>query len=68
MFTDAKEKSLKIGEYYSNAAHECGCYFLDAGKFVSSSEIDGVHLEKKEHEILGKEVAKKVLEILGPED
>ena len=66
MFMDAKEKSLKMGEYYSTVAQECGCHFLDAGKIVNSSDIDGVHLEQSQHEILGKEVAKKVLEILNP--
>ncbi|MGD9201747.1 MAG: SGNH/GDSL hydrolase family protein [Chitinispirillia bacterium] len=65
MFVNSKEKSLKFGEYYSLAAKECGCSFLDAGKIIHSSDLDGIHLEKSQHEILGKEVAKKVHEILS---
>lgn len=68
MFINAEEKSLKFGEYYSMAAKECGCHFLDAGSIIHSSDMDGIHLEKSQHEKLGKEIASKIQEIFSPED
>jgi lysophospholipase L1-like esterase len=65
MFLGAEEKSLQFSEYYSLAARECGCYFLDAGNIIKSGDRDGIHFDKNQHEILGREVAKKVQEIIG---
>jgi lysophospholipase L1-like esterase len=63
MFKGAQEKSQEFSKYFKIVAEEYNCHFLDAGKIISSSDIDGIHLEKKSHEILGKEVAKIILEI-----
>ncbi len=63
MFKGAREKSQEFSKYFKIVSEECRCHFLDAGKIISSSDIDGIHLEKKSHGILGKEVAKIVSEI-----
>ena len=64
MFDDAEGKSRKFSEYYRLAAVEYGCDFMDAGKFILSSDIDGIHFEAGQHHKLGQAVAHAVREIL----
>lgn len=59
-FEGAEEKSARFREHYERFAEKYGCEFLDAGEFVSSSDLDGIHLEADEHRKLGKAVAKRV--------
>jgi lysophospholipase L1-like esterase len=67
MFRGAREKSQELAKQFAAAARECGCHFLDAGTLVTSSNLDGIHFEKSQHEILGTAVAEKVREILPSE-
>ena len=60
-FEGGTEKSLKLGDYYGQRAVEAGCLFLDAGKIVSSSDLDGVHLEAEAHQKIGEAVAELVM-------
>jgi lysophospholipase L1-like esterase len=60
-FEGGTEKSLKLGDYYRQRAVEAGCLFLDAGKIVSSSDLDGVHLEAEAHQKIGQAVAELVM-------
>jgi hypothetical protein len=41
------------------------CAFLDAGSVISSSDVDGIHLEAPEHERLGLAVAEQVRPLLA---
>lgn len=60
MFEGAKAKSNKFAEHYRRVAQEHGCEFLDTSKIIVSSDLDGIHFEKDEHEKLGKAVAEFV--------
>lgn len=60
MFEGGKEKSLHFGNYYQKKALDLGCEFLDTSKFIKSSDLDGIHFEKKEHHKLGEAVAQKI--------
>ncbi|GAK86118.1 arylesterase [Vibrio ponticus] len=42
-FSGGAEKSQQFAEHYQQRAQELGCYYLDAGKWVSSSATEGVH-------------------------
>jgi lysophospholipase L1-like esterase len=64
MFDEAVVKSHKFSEYYRLAAMQYGCDFLDAGEFIRSSDIDGIHFEAEQHENLGLAFARTVREIL----
>lgn len=64
MFADAEEKSGKFAEYYQGIAAEYGCWFLNSGEFILSSDIDGIHFEAEQHARLGTAVARQVKEIL----
>lgn len=52
-----EEKSLKFAEYYERIAKKYRVGFLDTGKIVVSSDIDGVHLEADQHRNLALAVA-----------
>lgn len=65
IFVGAEEKSGGFGKQYRRVANEKSCHFLDAGEYVESSSLDGIHLEADMHEKLGLAVAAKIKEILG---
>ena len=58
------EKSRQLAGYYSKIAKLYNCDFVDVGKIIKTSDIDGVHFDEKETEKLGKELAKIVKTIL----
>lgn len=60
MFEVAPEKSRKFSQHYRAIAEEHGCDFFDTSTVIKSSDIDGIHLEKKDHATLAKAVAKVV--------
>ena len=60
MFENAVEKSAGFAKHYRRVANEKGCHYLDAGEFVESSALDGIHLEVDMQAALGKAVAAKV--------
>lgn len=60
MFRGAREKSGNLSNQFCRVAEEKGCYFLDAGDFVSSSDVDGIHLAESEHKKLGGAIADKI--------
>ena len=47
------EKVLRFGEELRRLAEEKGCGFIDSGRIVTSSDLDGVHLDAAEHHKLG---------------
>ena len=65
MFEDAVEKSEGFAKHYRRVANEKGCHYLNAGEFVESSALDGIHLESDMQAALGKAVAVKVMDILA---
>ena len=59
-FEGATEKSRRLAGHYAATAAARSCPFLDAGSVISSSDVDGIHLEASEHERLGLAVAERV--------
>jgi lysophospholipase L1-like esterase len=65
MFAGGAEKSEQLGERYGTVATEKGIEFLNAGEFIKTSDIDGVHFEADDHHHLGVAVALRVRRALG---
>ena len=65
MFEGAGEKSVKFAGYYEQFAEQQGCHFLDASGVISSSDVDGIHLEAAEHRKLGEAVAESIVRIFA---
>ena len=64
MFEEAETKSHKFSEYYHCVAEELGCAFFNAAAVIVSSDLDGIHLEEKEHFKLGQALSVKVKELI----
>jgi lysophospholipase L1-like esterase len=56
-FAGGELKCVGLTEAYRDVAASLACAFLDAGSVISSSQVDGVHIDAKEHLILGRAVA-----------
>jgi lysophospholipase L1-like esterase len=57
LFGDSVELSKKLKHFYRQLATECGALFLDAGDFVVSSSIDGIHFDPESHPALAQALA-----------
>jgi lysophospholipase L1-like esterase len=65
MFEDGAEKSRLLGERYRAVAEREGAAFLDAGAVIRCSDLDGIHYEADQHELLGMSAAKAVRSALA---
>jgi lysophospholipase L1-like esterase len=59
-------KSRRLGPLYQKMAQEEKCEFLDASLVITSSKIDGIHLDESQCKLLAHAVAEKVICILEP--
>jgi len=66
-FRGAETKSKEFGRLYEAVAQSSKCAFLDAAKYITSSNIDGIHLDANEHLKLGEVVTGVVREIFQNE-
>ena len=64
LFVGGFEKSKEFPKYFEAVAKANGVAYFDASKVVKSSEIDGLHLDKDQHELLGKAIVKTVKELV----
>lgn len=62
----ARERSLAFGTHYARIARDRGVAFVDAGRVVTTSEVDAVHWTASAHGALGAAVAAAVLAV-GPQ-
>jgi lysophospholipase L1-like esterase len=60
MFEGGREKSVLLGQRYREVAEREGVAFLDAGAVIRCSDLDGIHYEADQHELLGRGAAKAV--------
>ena len=63
-FEGADVKSKGLAEALAEVATELGCPIFDAGRVVTTSAIDGVHLDADQHLVLAHELAKAVAVLL----
>lgn len=59
-FAGAGAKAVGLAEAYEDVAQQLECAFFDAGSVVSSSQLDGVHLDRGAHHELGQALARVV--------
>ena len=60
MFEGGQEKSVLLGQRYRDVAEREAVAFLDAGQVIRCSDLDGIHYEVDQHELLGRAVAEAV--------
>jgi lysophospholipase L1-like esterase len=64
-FEGAEEKCQGLGEAYAIVARELDCLFFDSSSVIRSSEVDGIHLDKAQHHVLGEAIADTVIAFTG---
>jgi lysophospholipase L1-like esterase len=64
MFEGGAAKSRMLSRNFHLVAEEHGCALLDASGVIVSSDVDGIHLDLKEHEKLGRAIAARVRQVL----
>jgi len=64
-FAGAEERCAGLADAYRMVASTLECHFFDSSGVVSSSPIDGVHLDSDQHLELGEALADVVATILG---
>lgn len=57
MFEGGTEKSRKLAAEITRVARERGVHSLDAATIISSSSVDGIHLDRDAHAKLGTTIA-----------
>lgn len=63
-FAGAPARCEDAAQAYAAVAAELECQFFDAGRVVSTSPIDGIHLDADQHQKLGHTLVKVVAGIL----
>jgi lysophospholipase L1-like esterase len=53
---------VRAGKGIRTIAAESSAHFFDAGKVTESSQVDGIHLDQPQHQILGNALAEFVLD------
>jgi hypothetical protein len=67
-FEGGERKCVGLAAAYEQVCKELGCYFFDAGTIVTSSKVDGVHLDAEQHLILGKVLSQMMMPLLQQVD
>src|SRR5262245_46010615 len=64
-FEGAPAKSERAVDAYAAIAAEMDCQFFDAGRVVSTSPLDGIHLDADQHAALAAALAKVIADLLA---
>ncbi len=64
-FEDGAEKSRQLAGHFAAIAEARSCSFIDAGALISSSDVDGIHLDEPQHAALGVAIAERVRLLLA---
>jgi len=64
-FEGGTEKSRRLAGHFAAVAESRSCAFVDAGTLISSSDVDGIHLDESQHAALGAALAEHVRPLLA---
>ena len=64
-FEGGERKCVGLAVAYQKACEQVGCHFFDAGSVITSSNVDGVHLDLDQHLALGHAVSQLVTSLLS---
>lgn len=64
-FEGGERKCAGLAVAYQKVCEELGCHFFDAGSIVTSSNVDGVHLDLEQHLAFGNAVSTVVKTLLS---
>ena len=64
-FAGADQRCVGLAAAYQAISVDLGCHFFDSSTVTSSSRVDGVHLDRDQHHILGEALTNVVISLLG---
>ena len=67
-FAGGERKCVGLAAAYEQVCKEQGCYFFDSSTVISSSNVDGVHLDVEQHSTLGTALSQTILALLRQVD
>ncbi len=59
-FLNAEQRSIGLAQELEMVAKEHSVFYFDANTVITASEIDGIHLDEAQHQVLGKALADEV--------
>jgi len=66
-FEGAENKSDGLAQAIEAVAMENRCHYFDAGAVVTTSKVDGIHLDEEQHIMLGRTISIEVKKLLNAE-
>lgn len=63
-FEGGEHKCIGLADAYRKVCEELDCDFFDAGSVVTSSKVDGVHLDLEQHLALGQAMSEVLMRLL----
>jgi hypothetical protein len=64
LFGGAEAKSRQLPGIYKAFAERNDIAYLDSNELVKAGDVDGVHIDKESHAILGSELAKHIRSLI----
>ena len=64
-FEGGEQKCVDLATAYEKVCLGLNCHFFDSNTHITTSDLDGVHLDADQHLILGEALAKVVATLLG---
>ena len=65
-FSGADTRCSGLAEAYRQVSSDLACHFFDAGAVTPASLVDGIHLDRGQHRLLGQALTGAVAAILQP--
>ncbi len=62
IFEGAEKRCIGLPNELEKVALELSVSYFDANTVIESSQVDGIHLDPPQHEVLGKAIAKAVID------
>jgi len=63
-FEGGERKCVGLAAAYEQVCKELACHFFDSSPVITSSDIDGVHLDAEQHSTLGKALSQIIVPLL----
>ena len=63
-FVGGDSKCVGLADALQATCEQLACNFFDSATVISSSKVDGVHLDADQHQVLGEALAKVVIPLL----
>jgi lysophospholipase L1-like esterase len=63
-FAGGQRKCVGLATAYEQVCKELECHFFDSSTVISSSNVDGVHLDSEQHSTLGTALSQTIMPLL----